>query len=137
MLKPPAGTVAVAPPNDLIVVNIIFDYSNLVNLRAAHDRNNLGRHHIRGDVDLIVIPHLASLLPKIKVVGAPGGWAITIIGKWKSASNDKHLTTVDHIASHGMVWIANSRSFPPFDPCERWKAQNIDIIEAARVCAEP
>jgi hypothetical protein len=65
---------------------------------------------------LIIIPHLSSLLSEIEVVRAPSCWAITIVGEWKGAPNDKHLPVVDHIAGQRVVGFADSGSFPPFDP---------------------
>jgi hypothetical protein len=84
--------------------------------RATNNCNNLRRHHIRCYVDLIVIPHLATLLPQIEVMRAPSSRTITGIGKWKGPPNDEHLATVDDIAYHGIVWISNSGSLPPLDP---------------------
>jgi hypothetical protein len=49
-------------------------------------------------------------------VRAPSCWAITIVGEWKGAPNDKHLPVVDHIAGQRVVGFADSGSFPPFDP---------------------
>jgi hypothetical protein len=107
-----------------------------MNLRATNNRNDFGRYHIRRNIQLVVIPHLPSLLPKIEVVGTPSRRAIASLGEWERASNNKHLAAVDHIARQRMVRIANPGSLPPLDPCERRKTEDVNIIETSIICAE-